>query len=146
MAYCNNRLEYKECIKLNNCRLSVYQKVYKYAETEDEFNSVPYKGTKDYRMYLHNSSQPYDCDYDFELLLDLWQLEYVKKCLESSPDWTYDKVKGWFKEMCEQLNSLTRTSAGPFGNRLVYIGKKTTELMKQYHVFNKEISNEKKIR
>lgn len=139
MAYYNNRLEYKESIRLSdNSRLSIYQKVYKYSDNEEEFNSVPYKGTKDYRMYLHNNSQPYDCDYDFELLLDLWQLEYVKKRLESSPDWTYDKVKGWFKEMCEQLNSLTRTSAGPFGNRLVYRGKKTTELMIQYHVFNKD--------
>lgn len=37
MVYCNNRLEYKESIRLSdNSRLSIYQKVYKYSDNEEE--------------------------------------------------------------------------------------------------------------
>ena len=138
MPYWDNRLKFKENINLcDGSRISLYQKIYKYADTWDEFDSMKYKGTKEWHMYLHNSDQPYDSNYDFELLLDTWQMNYVKSRLESAPDWTYDKVKGWFKEMCKPLNSLIQTSAD-FGTRVIFKGKKTTELMKCYHVFNEE--------
>lgn len=132
----DNRLDYVENIELSdNSRLSIYQKVYK-SDNEDI-----YRKTKYYRMYLHNSNQRYDCDYDFELILDSYQLEYIKSQIHKYTN--YNSVKNWFKEMCEELNTLTITS-GPFGNCIILRGKKTTELMIQRRVFNKEEEDEEK--
>lgn len=142
MPYYNKQLDYRERITLSDdSHISIYQKVFKWSENKEEFESMNYKGTKEYKLFLYNPSQRYDCDFDFELIVDLWQLEYIKTYIESHELNDYESIKEWFKNLSSEVHSLYTTQTGPFGNRLVYMGKRTTDLMKQYHVFNKEEEN-----
>lgn len=134
MAFCDKKLVYQKEFQMDDgSRLSIYQKFYKYSENEDEFKSMDYVGTKDHRMYLHNSSQPYDSEYDFEMLVDLWQMQYILELFEKT-DKTYESTKELLKKMSEEVNGLTASQAGEWGNRRVLRGVRNTKLVKMYNV------------
>lgn len=135
-------LQYKDRIELSNSWISIYQKVYKWVEdgsiSDEEFKSLEYKPTREYRMFLHNIEQSFDDEYDFRLIVDKWQLDYIINLLQIHKDLKYNKVRDWFVKLSDEVHSFYATCIGPFGKHLAYHGTRTTELMKQYHVFNKE--------
>lgn len=137
LHYCD-RLEFTD-----QSWISIYQKMYKYVADNEmsatEFTNLEYTGTKSYTIFLHNPEQRYDSDYDFKLIVDKWQLDHIINILKTYRDVSYNSIRGWFAELSEEVHSLNKGVAGPlFNRRVVYSGIRTTELMIQYHVFNKE--------
>lgn len=135
-------LECKNRIELSNSWISIYQKVYKWAKdgsiSEKEFESLEYKPTREYQMFLHNNEQALDIEYDFRLIVDKWQLDYITNLLQMNKYLKYDKVRDWFAKLSEEVHSLYKVATGMYGRHISYHGTRTTELMKQYHVFNEE--------
>lgn len=135
-------LQYKDRIELSNSWISIYQKVYKWVEngsiSDEEFKSLEYKPTREYRMFLHSIEQSFDDEYDFRLIVDKWQLDYIINLLQIHKDLKYNQIRDWFAKLSDEVHHFNVVAIGPFGKHLAYHGTRTTELMKQYHIFNEE--------